>query len=211
MAKFSFKATKKEQTQMSKEAISKIREALGEDSSKVEAHLKAIESDYSKFEVELDDARETIKHVNNESKTRKLKIRDLESELEDGKTEMETLKGKDMSEEVKTLQTKLKSYEEAELERVKSKGKAFIDKYDKLKDHADWDKTKSKFLLPEEKDGKLSWESLDVNDIAKNADKLNEYEGLGLFSGANPKNEDKNLHRDNKPTSTGPFKDTDFK
>ena len=184
---------------MGKEAISKIRVALGEDSSKVETFLKAIESDYSKFDVELDDLRETVKHVNTESKTRKLKIRDLESELDDSNTEIETLKGKDMSEEVKTLNVKLKSYEDAEAEKVKLKAKGFIDKFDTLKVHADWDTCKSKFKIPEEKDGKLDWDSIDVNDIAKNADGLAEYVGIGKLGEANPENEDRTQRRTDSP------------
>ena len=176
---------------MGKEAISKIREALGEESPKVETFLKAIESDYSKFDVELDDLRETVKHVNTESKQRKLKIREQEGELEDKNTEIETLKGKDMSEEVTTLKTKLKSYEDAEVEKTKLKAKGFIDKYEALKIHADWDTCKSKFKLPEEKDGKLDWESMDINDIAKNADGLAEYVGIGKLGEAKPESEDR--------------------
>ena len=186
---------------MGKEAISKIREALGEDSSKVETFLKAIESDYSKFDVELDDLRETVKHVNTESKQRKLKIREIESELEDKNTEIETLKGKDMSEEVTTLKTKLKSYEDAEVEKTKLKAKGFIDKFDTIKIHADWDTCKSKFKLPEEKDGKLDWESIDINDIAKNADGLAEYVGIGKLGEASPKSEDRSQSRIDAPKS----------
>ena len=184
---------------MSKEHISKIREALGEDSSKVETFLKGIESDYSKFDVELDDLRETIKHVNTESKQRKLKIRELESDLEDKDGEIETLKGKDMSEEVKTLQAKVKGYEDMEAEKIKTKAKGFIDKYDKLKDHADWDACSANFNLPnqikDDKDGKLDWESMDVNEIAKNADKLTEYIGIGKLGEPNPNSEDRNMSR----------------
>ena len=183
---------------MSKEAISKIREALGEDSSKVETHLKAIEGDYSKFNVELEDLRDTIKHVNTESKQRKLKIRELEGNLDDKDTEMETLKGKDMTEEVKTLQTKLKGFEDAEVEKIKIKAKGFIDKYDTLKDHTDWDTCKGKFTIPEEKDGKLDWDSVDINDIAKNADGLTEYIGIGKLGDANPKSEERNQDRNSK-------------
>jgi len=198
---------------MSKEAISKIREALGEDSSKVETHLKAIESDYSKFTVDLEELQDTIKHVNTESKQRKLKIRELEGELEDAKTETETLKGKDMSEEVKTLTAKVKVYEDAEAEKVKLKAKGFIDKYDKLKVHADWDKAKDKFKIADpikdDKDGKLDWGSLDINEIAKNADKLNEYQGIGLLGEANPGSEAKAGTRKTEP-APGVFTEKDF-
>ena len=160
--------------------------------------MKVIEGDYSKFNVEMEDLRDTIKHVNTESKQRKLKIRELEGNLEDKDTEMETLKGKDQSEEVKTLQTKLKGYEEAEVEKIKTKAQGFIDKYDKLKDHADWETCKSKFKIPEEKDGKLDWDSVDINDVAKNADGLTEYIGIGKLGDANPKSEERNQDRSNK-------------
>jgi chromosome segregation ATPase len=180
---------------MGKEAISKIREALGEDTSKVETFLKAIESDYSKFEVDLSDATETIKHVNTESKGRKLKIRELEGNLEDKESEIELLKKSDKSEEVEGLRAKLKTFEDAEAEKVKAKGEAFIAKFDKLKDHADWDKAKDKFLVPKEEDGKYDWTKLDINEVAKNADKLAEYQSLGHFDIANPKSEDRSSHR----------------
>ena len=192
---------------MGKEAISKIREALGEDSSKVEAHLKVIEGDYSKFEVDLSDLQDTIKHVNTESKTRKLKIRELEGNLEDKEAEMETLKGKDMTEEVKILQTKLKGYEDTEAEKVKTKAQGFIDKYDKLKDHADWDTCKGKFKIPVEKDGKLDWESMDINDVAKNADGLTEYIGIGKLGEAEPKSEIKPGSRTPESPATNPYTD----
>ena len=187
---------------MGKEAISKIREALGEESPKVETFLKAIESDYSKFDVELDDLRETVKHVNTESKQRKLKIRELEGELEDANEKVETAKGEDKSEELEALKTKLKSYDDAEAEKVKSKAKGFIDKYEALKVHADWDKAKDKFKIADpvkdDKGGKLDWDSMDINEVAKNADKLSEYQGIGLLGEANPKSEERNQARNIK-------------
>ena len=180
---------------MSKEAISKIREALGEDSSKVESMLVEINSDYSEFQRKLDDQQETIKSVNTESKGRKLEIRELKSNLDDEKEKIEKLEGQDKSKEVTDLTEKLKVFTDADAEQIKTKAKGFIDKFDKLKVHADFDACKSKFKLPEaikdDKDGKLDWDSMDDNDIAKNADGLTEYIGIGKFSEADPNSEDR--------------------
>ena len=194
---------------MGKEIISKVREELGEDSSKVETFLKEIENDYKEFQDKIDDQRDTISTVNTESKGRKLEIRKLKSELDDANDEMETLKGEDKSEEVESLKEKVKGYEDAEAEKVKIKAKGFIDKYDKLKDHTDWEKSKDKFKIPDEKDGELDWKSLKDNDIAKNADKLSEYQGIGLLGEANPKSEERGQAR-GAETDSGVFKDTDF-
>jgi len=177
---------------MSKEAISKIRVALGEDSSKVESMLVEINSDYSEFQRKLDDQQETIKSVNTESKGRKLEIRELKSNLDDEKEKIEKLEGQDKSAELKDLTEKLKVFTDTETEQIKTKAKGFIDKYDKLKVHADFDSCKGKFKLPVEKDGKLDWSEVDVNDVAKNADGLTEYIGIGKFGEADPGSEDRN-------------------
>ena len=105
------------------------------------------------------------------------------------------MKGKDMTDEVKTLTDKLKVYDDEKVEKIKTKAKGFIDSYGTLKDHSDWKTCSANFNLPnpikDDKEGKLDWGSMDDNDIAKNADKLTEYIGIGKLSEADPTSETK--------------------
>ena len=156
--------------------LDQIRSKLGEDSSKVETLLKQIEADHA-------ETIEDLKNANGESKTRKLKIRELEQLIEDSKAEVETLKKKTDDPAVKQELDVLRAFR---AESVKKQRDGFIAEFDKIKGHANFEKAVSLFKLPKPKDdGSFDLSKLKDDEIDHNVVKLAELIKLDYFGQIN--------------------------
>lgn len=175
-----------------KQEIADIRNAFDEENKipvKVESSLKKIEKTHDDLKAEIKTQSETIdkkdEDINGlykESKKRQTKLQEQEREIDTLKSEKDKIL-KDTEHEDYDELFKYKTDNEAKLAEKKiTIRKQFIEKHNALKDHSDYDKCKGGYNLPEEKDGKLDWESLDDDTMVANANKLKEHEGLGFFS-----------------------------
>jgi chromosome segregation ATPase len=200
---------------MNTEAIAKLlRKAAGEEDAKdrqgiVETAIKDIERGFN-------DLKDDIETANNESKGRKLKLRELEKEKEDFE---DTLKAKD--EEIKTakednsgedLKKEVEGLRTFKVESLKKQRDGFVKSFNSYKDHGDYEKVKSKLKLPEEKDGKLDFKDTSDEDMEHNQAEINRALGYGLFGDVKAPGTGKassKIHQDTKVS--GPFKDSDFK
>lgn len=159
--------------------LDQIRSKLGEKAPEIESFLKQIETIHN-------DANEDLKAANGESKTRKLKIRELEQLIEDSKLELENLKKKTDDPAVKQELESLRAFK-ADL--VKKQRETFIAEFEKVKGHANFEKAKDLFKLPKAKDdGSLDLTKLKDDEIDFNVAKLAELQKLDYFGQINQQN-----------------------
>jgi len=169
--------------------IAEIRKSLDDETvAKVGTLLKDLERGIGEL---IDDA----KADSAESKSRKLKIKELESEKEKLQDEVEKLKSDNSSEALQKQNEELKKENETlkqyQASVLKDRRNSFVTRYDKIKDVVNFDKISKDLKLPEEKDGKLNWESLSDDDISANLEIISKAEEWGLFEkqpGGNPPN-----------------------
>lgn len=162
-----------------KDKAAEIRKVLSdEESSKIESLLKDIEQEGKTLNNDLSSIKDDIKSVNAESKSRKLKIRDLETKIEDSGIEIEDLKKKTDHSELTKENEQLKEYKTKVL---KTQRTSFIDAFSKIKDHVNFEKTKDRFKIPAEKDGKFDWGSLTDEEMEINVAKLTDLNSLEYF------------------------------
>lgn len=159
--------------------LDQIRSKLGEKTPEIESFLKQIEANHNEIS-------EDLKAANGESKTRKLKIRELEQLIEDSKSEIENLKKKTDDPIIKQELEALRSFK-ADL--VKKQRETFIAEFDKVKGHANFEKAKDLFKLPKAKDdGSLDLTKLKDDEIDFNVAKLAELQKLDYFGQINQQN-----------------------
>lgn len=153
-----------------KETLAKIRTGLGENSPQFEADLKGIESAVSELTRKVADQEETIHQVNNESKTRKLKIREYEGQVEDLQIKLDALQSKNPE-----LEKELTELREFKTNKAKEARNTWTTKFEKVKESPAFEKVKSRFIINDD------WSSVSDEEIGKNLSKLAEYEELGIF------------------------------
>ena len=154
-----------------KEKIGTIKEQLGDDAEKVGSILVDIERHYS-------DNLDALKHANGESKERRIKLREYESQLSDYEAQVEMLKNDTKVKELEEQIGKLKGFQS---EVFKQNREVFKTKFEKIKDHKNFEKIKDKIITIPEKDGKYDFDSIENDTINSMLEKVNEYESIGLF------------------------------
>ena len=176
-----------------KQEIADIRSAFDEENKipvKVESSLKKIEKLHDKLEGTISTQSETLEKKDDdidklykESKKRQTKNQELEREIDTLKEDKEKiLADKEHADYDELIQYKTDN--EAKLAEGKIKiRKQFIERHDKIKDHADYDVCKVHFNLPETKDGKIDWTEVDDDAMVANMSKLKEQDGYGKFDG----------------------------
>ena len=152
--------------------LAEIRAALGEESAKINSHLKELEVEYR-------DKLDTISSVNNESKTRKLKLREYEEKLAEREAELEKLKNDETVKNLKAENERLKKLESMVIQEKKQKLSA---KLAQISAHPDFEKLKGTVELPEPVDGKWVVDSLEFPKVETILNKIDEYSNLGLFA-----------------------------
>ena len=112
-----------------------------------------------------------------ETMSRKEKIRELESNVSILSQEKEKLSNTD---QVSDLNKQIEELQGFKTQVFEEKKKGYIDTYKKVKDHPDFEKLKDKILIPTEKDGVFTLDGED-SQVVSGLNKINEYQGLGLF------------------------------
>jgi hypothetical protein len=155
-----------------KEVVQEIRTRLGEEElPKVETYLKEIERNFLSV---VDD----LKAANAESKSRKLKLRELQEQLENVQAEAEKLKDTSALDELKKENEQLKEFQKQIFNQNKEK---FMKEFSEIAKHPAFEKIKDKIKLPEPDGENWKFESLTDEDVQYNLQKLNEYKELGIF------------------------------
>ena len=183
-----------------KQEIAKIRNAFSEENkipAAVDSAVNAIEKQYEtlnskmeKLETEVQDKSDSIDELYKESKKRQSKVQELERDLEGKETEIEKIKNDTSHEDYDDLKKEVEGFRTEKKEAINKSRKDFVDSFDKLKEHSDWETSKKFYNIPEEKDGKLDWDSLEDDVMLQNVNKLNEHKELGFFSdGSGGRNE----------------------
>ena len=157
------------------EKVDQVRSQLSsEDLDKVGALLEEIKSEG----ISISDS---LSAVNSESKNRKIKIKELQDQLETLSIERDDFKNKFEGFDTSTLENEREQYKKKYHSLLDGQRNAFAAALEKVKDHPNWDKAKSMFKMPEEKDGKIDWATLAPEDIEHNINKWSELEKLGYF------------------------------
>lgn len=157
--------------------LAEIRRELGEDSAKINSHLKELEIEYR-------DKLDTISSVNNESKTRKLKLREYEEKLAERDAELEKLRNDETIKQIKSENERLRKLESQVIQEKKQKLTA---KLSQISAHADFEKLKKSVELPEGEDGAFKLDSLEPVKVDAILAKIDEYSELGLFAQNQPR------------------------
>lgn len=159
-----------------KEILAEVRESLtDEELSKVSTMLKEIERT-------ADNIVDDLKSANAESKSRKLKIRELEKEIDTLKeqgSELETIK-KEM-EELKSYKEKYEEYQQKQIQTKKNEWEEKLKLLTVPEDDPNYQKfqkIREKFILPEKE------EELTIDVIEKNLERFSLLETAGLFGGS---------------------------
>ena len=165
-----------------KKLLEQVRSQLdGETAEKVNSVLKEIETG-------VVDIVDSLKAANSESKSRKLKIRDLEEKISDYEVQVEKLqKESDTTELTKELES-LKAFKSEVITRQRE---SFTNRFKEIKSHKNFEKAAKLFTLPEpDKDGEYDFSKLEDSDFDRNIQKLNELDALDYFGEQSKKSVD---------------------
>lgn len=157
------------------ELLTSIKSQLGEDNATINPLLKEIEAEYN-------DVVDSLKAVNSESKARKLKLRELETEKEEWETKLTELQQKS---DTSHLETELQELREYKKKVFTDNRNSFVDRFGKIVNHPNFEKAKTKFHLPEKDGDKFNWEKLEEDKMVENINKLKELDELEYFSSTN--------------------------
>lgn len=177
------------------ELLTSIKSQLGEDNATtINPLLKEIEAEYN-------DVLDSLKAANTESKNRKLKLRELESEKEEWETKLSELQDKA---DTSHLESELQELREYKQTVFKNNRDSFINRFAEISKHPNFEIAKSKFNVPEKKGEKLDWESLEEDKMAANIKQLKELDDLKYFSAQNTFRPNGNKFTDVTPQEKSP-------
>ena len=165
----------------------------GDNADDVKAALKQLSVLYS-------DSGDKLKSFGSENKEKRGIIQALESKIRDFTENSETnsTKVNDLQSALSEAKAVNKGLSEFKAKQQANTRKSFADDFAKVTKHKNFDSAKSNFTIPEEKEGKLDWASVDDTAMDSNIEKLTEYNSLGLF-GAVKTFSDGGLHGDATP------------
>ncbi len=159
-----------------KEILAKIKAAVGEEiSPKIEGLLKSVEAEFSSI---TDD----LKAANAESKERKLKIRELTTQLDEAGEKVKGLEGKANDPAQKQELDALKQFK---ADVLKVRRESFSGEFAKIAKHPNFEKAKEQFKLPKPSEsGEYDFSKAADADIEHNLAKMAEYHKIGFFGEA---------------------------
>jgi len=180
-----------------KDILKQIADKMGSDNPEVNSLLAAANR-------EADNIIDDLRNANSESKTRKEKIRELQSELENKADFSETEKKlKAEIERLKTVETEYNTVKTAEQQKIVNTWKEKSKVFDVEKTAKNFDKIsklKTQFSFP---DGEI-----DFDTAKSNLEKFSLLEVAEAFSVADGKTpNDKAPNPNDKTTESNPFKD----
>ena len=163
-----------------KELIDQVRSQISsEDSEKVGILLEQIKNEAS-------DLQSSKAAVDTESKNRRIKLRELESEIEGLKIERDDFKTKYDSFDDSPLKQRLQELESKYSSSLQTQVRSFQTFFDSVKDHPKFEKAKSRFKIPEGDNGALDFSKLAPEDIEHNISVQNDLQQLEYFEAVHP-------------------------
>lgn len=158
-----------------KELVDQVRSQLpSEVLDKVGAALEQIKAEG----LNLSDS---LTAANNESKGRKIELREVkekfqtvEIERDEWKKKYESFDNSDLMNERDVFKNKYESL-------INAQKSVFINSFEKIKSHPKFEKAKERFIIPEEKDNKIKWDALTIEQLEKNISTLNDLNSLDYF------------------------------
>ena len=103
-------------------------------------------------------------------------IRELSGQVETLQTERN-----EFSQKATEIPEELEGLRKFKNQYVEKRNNEFFTKFESIQSNPRFEKAKELFKLPEEKDGKLDWGSLNETDIEQNINKMNELETIEYF------------------------------
>jgi len=158
-----------------KDLIEQVRSQISsEDSEKVSVLLEQIKNEA----VNLIASKAA---VDTEAKDRRIKNRDLESQIQGLEIDRDDWKSKYESFDDTPLKTELNALREKYTGVLGNQVKSFEAFYNGIKDHPNFEKAKSKFKLPAGDNGELDFSKLASGDIEHNINVQNDLQQLEYF------------------------------
>jgi predicted nucleic acid-binding Zn-ribbon protein len=177
-----------------KEILSQVTAKAGDSASqiepllqKIEKAFQSLEADKERFESEVTDAEKAKAKAESEAISRKKAIAKLEARIETIESEnaeaLKKLEGSESHSDYEEIKKQNAQYKEQFTAILAERKKTLQTEFEKLSKHPRWDKAKSLFALPAEKDGKTNWEKWADEDVQKSFEKLNELRAIDYFEG----------------------------
>jgi len=173
---------------MSKESKQRFTSAMAELKAKLSTEvLEEVNGLLSSINREFLDVEGDVNALYKESITRKEGLTALQTELDNLKQEKQSLESmfsdsapqlENLTKERDEYKSKFESYLESEKKQSREK---WVNYFDQIKEHTDFERTKNHFKIPEMIEDKLDWDSLDADAFKHNLSKLDEYKSLGHF------------------------------
>ena len=161
-----------------------VAEAFGEDLPKMKSALREAKGNYA-------DLREDLSRANNESKGRKIEIRDtLKPEIESLQDKIKDLEGKTDMSKYETELKDLRAYKQGSVEKLQA---AFVTDFGNIAEHDNFGKAKNYLTLPKtddkgdfitDEDGAFDFGDVTPEQMESNIAELNKLQSLGLFDPA---------------------------
>lgn len=178
-----------------KESIDQVRSQLPDEVvSKVGAVLENIKA-------EVQETEDRLNAANTESKNRKIKIREYESKIEDYDIKLTEMKTKVESFDDTPLKNQITQVTEKYNKLLNNQKQGFMSSYDQISKHPNFENAKTRFVIPEEKEGKLDWDSLETEALEKNLIALNDLNQLNYFAPPDGKFPNVNNAKGSPPSS----------
>ena len=157
-----------------KEVLAKIKAAAGEEAApKIDSLLRQVEAEFATI---ADD----LKAANAESKERKLKLRELQTQLDEAGEKVKDYEGKVND---PALKQELEALKQFKGDVLKARRGTFAAEFGEVVKHANFEKAKEQFKLPKPSDsGEYDYTKLSDADIEHNMAKLDEYRKIGFFA-----------------------------
>lgn len=177
-----------------KEILSQITAKAGDSAptiepllKKIEAAFQSFESDKERLESEVTEAEKAKAKAESEAISRKKAIAKLEARLETAESEnaeaLKKLEGSESHSDYEEVKKQNAQYKEQFTAILAERKKTLQSDFEKLSKHPKWEKAKSLFALPAEKDGKTNWDKWADEDVQKSFEKLNELRAIDYFEG----------------------------
>lgn len=157
------------------ELIDRVRSQIDEET------LKKVGAVLEEARAEGKSLSDSLSAANNESKSRKIKLRELEGQFEDKDIEIIGLQKKIEAFDIAPIEQERDNYKERYSNLIKGQKNTFVDFINNVQETPQWDKVKSEYEIPQ-KDGKPDFESLDGDVLEKNLTRMNYHQQIDYFN-----------------------------
>ena len=168
-----------------KELLDKVKSNVGaEMAQKIEDDMISISTKINSISTKNKELQSELIQVKAEAKDRRLALKDFQSkyenEIEDYRSKITELEGKTNNEELTNEIERLKKFEQDTIELQRNDFKSFVEN---VKDHAKFDRVKSRFKIPTNDDG-IDFEgfnNIEHDDLKENLKQMRDLQELDYF------------------------------